>query len=210
MHLMGPAIADSLRFFFLTDAEQVYRFLDERGFRYILLDDMAGSGALTRAMMRYGVDGYPALASPDEMLRPSSPFWRLVYMRLFFFKGSAGRFGKSEIAQVPHFRLRHESRPFADGVSRFKVFEVVPGARLTGFCRAGAAVQAETRSVSDRGRPFPYRAKTICGASGRFVLSVAYPGTYSLEGTARRTAIVSEEDVMTAAPADAPGSSPRR
>jgi asparagine N-glycosylation enzyme membrane subunit Stt3 len=198
-HLMGPQIADSLRLFFLTDADEAYRFLEERGFRYVLLDDEVGLGELTRALSLYGIAGYPAQASPAEMLSSSSPFWRLVYMRLFFLKGSSGRIGGREIAQVPHFRLRHESEPEPNGVARFKIFEVVPGADLSGSCRAGAVVQAETKVVSDRGRSFPYRAKTLCGASGRFDLSLPYPGTYALEGTVGSPAVISEEDVMTGA-----------
>ncbi|XXF81143.1 peptide transporter [Myxococcaceae bacterium GXIMD 01537] len=88
-------------------------------------------------------------------------------------------------------RLMHESearRSNAPDKPTVRIFEVVPGAVLTGEAAPGASVEAR---LSVFGRPYVRRA--IADASGRFHLRVAYPGGSEAGGYTLRQAPVSPE-----------------
>jgi len=86
--------------------------------------------------------------------------------------------GMRELPGLSRHRLLFDARPLAgtdrSGAPTFKVFEFVPGARLTGAARPGARVRAELRVRSNRGREFVYRVSTRASADGRYELVVPY------------------------------------
>lgn len=82
-------------------------------------------------------------------------------------------------APVPvRHRLVYESRPAARGApdppSLYRVFEIVPGARIRGRTRPGAQVALELRLRSNRLRLFSYSAVARADGEGRFVFRVPY------------------------------------
>jgi dolichyl-diphosphooligosaccharide--protein glycosyltransferase len=62
------------------------------------------------------------------------------------------------------------------------VFEVVPGARLTGAAAPNATVTVET-TVEVGGQPVTYTRTATVDASGAYAVTVPYPGTYAVDGT---------------------------
>jgi dolichyl-diphosphooligosaccharide--protein glycosyltransferase len=75
------------------------------------------------------------------------------------------------------------------------VFEVVPGARLTGAAAPNATVTVET-TVEVGGQPVTYTRTAATDASGAYAVTVPYPGTYAVDGT---TVDVSEAAVANGA-----------
>ncbi|WP_440992293.1 STT3 domain-containing protein [Haloarchaeobius baliensis] len=86
--------------------------------------------------------------------------------------------GSSSSAGLGHYRAIHAS---SDG--SIKVFQVVPGAVLTGNATPGETVVVRT-NVSVSGTEFIYRRTTVADSTGAFRVQVPYTGTYTV-GTAR-------------------------
>ena len=58
-----------------------------------------------------------------------------------------------------------------------KVFERVAGARVTGMATPGEPVTADLELRTNRGRRILYRARTITGPEGRYILRLPYANT---------------------------------
>jgi asparagine N-glycosylation enzyme membrane subunit Stt3 len=58
-----------------------------------------------------------------------------------------------------------------------KVFERVAGARVTGMATPGEPVTADLELRTNRGRRVLYRARTITGPEGRYILRLPYANT---------------------------------
>jgi asparagine N-glycosylation enzyme membrane subunit Stt3 len=195
MHYLRAEIEDSIAFFLMQDAGQAYDFLRRRRFRYVLLNDLVHNQTLSLDDRLYRWDG-AVLRLNDGV--PPPPFWNLVYSRLYLLDGSLTALGGDLVAPVEHFRLVYESPSRVSGVSRDKIFEVVPGARLTGACRAGA-VSASVPVVTNQGRAFVYRALARC-AAGHYEMTLPYPGIYTVGSSPRPKSItVGEAEVESGA-----------
>jgi hypothetical protein len=111
-------------------------------------------------------------------------------------------------ASTAHFRLIHESTELRrrQGYGSYaRLFEVVPGATLTGHVSPGQPVLAQLLLRGDRGEKILYAHATVADGAGRFALQVAYPCNPSTPGDAYRLtsgsallaeASVSEADVQ--------------
>lgn len=87
-----------------------------------------------------------------------------------------------------HFRLIHDSeeqRLRPQGGSAARVFQVVPGALLTGRTAPSGQVIAALVLHTDRGERLEYVRRATAGSDGSFAVRVAYPGGYrvTLAGT---------------------------
>ncbi|WP_276299016.1 STT3 domain-containing protein [Halorussus lipolyticus] len=97
--------------------------------------------------------------------------------------GSAGPNGASGAG---HYRAVYAS---PDGSA--KVFELVPGANITGTASANQTLTV-SKSVEIEGASFDYRRAVEAGPNGNFSVTVPYPGTYSVGS---RTVNVTESQV---------------
>ncbi|MEQ1920562.1 MAG: hypothetical protein ABL955_15345 [Elusimicrobiota bacterium] len=112
-HLQRAKVLESASFFFITEENEAYRFLLERGFRYIVLDDMVSTGALATYARQLGLSQYKAEITGPGRMTLSKNFQDLLYMRLYF--GAAG--------ETKHFRRLYETQSRAGGPG-YKVFEL--------------------------------------------------------------------------------------
>lgn len=105
-------------------------------------------------------------------------------------------------------RLVYESAPLLprDGQPYWRLYEVVPGARLVGEAPPGAVVEAELPLRTRRGRRLRFVARARADAAGRYALTLPYPtgaaghvasgGRYALRvADARADVAVSEAQV---------------
>ena len=196
-HTMNDGILDSIKFFFIEDSEQAYRFLADRGFRYVLLTDLVQDDSLLSYARLYGVPGFEPVSAPGMKARFSPRFWDLVYMRLYVADGSRGFTENRVIQGVDHFRLVYESRGAANGVHRYKLFEVVPGSTLKARCRRGLPIEVSSRRKTSQNREWTYHSEAVCTAQGRFEMRLPYAGdwTISRNGSIDRFTI-SDTDVV--------------
>lgn len=110
--------------------------------------------------------------------QPLQPFRHCLHTRLFLGDGAGRRAGGVDHRGLAHFRLLAESRQrihlFGAEVPRFRLFEVVPGARLRGRAPPNASVRLRLPLVTETGRAFDYRRQIQAGPDGRFELGVPY------------------------------------
>jgi asparagine N-glycosylation enzyme membrane subunit Stt3 len=114
---------------------------------------------------------------------PGPRYLALVSTRLLLADGVGGATPGPPLAPVAGMRLVWESAGDAgfEGlpwpVAARKVFERVPGARLTGRAEPGAYVTAELPLRTNRGRRLTWRSRTLAGRDGRYELRVPYATT---------------------------------
>lgn len=81
------------------------------------------------------------------------------------------------VPALARHRLLYESSPASDEDSgRYKIFEIVEGARVEGRARPGAIVEARLPLEDENGAAaFEYRAHARAGPDGRYALRLPYP-----------------------------------
>jgi asparagine N-glycosylation enzyme membrane subunit Stt3 len=134
-----------------------------------------------------------------------------LFARLHKLRGAEGSFGTApgappaHVPALAHHRLLFDADiawgPPGGGRPNYKVFEIVPGARITGRARPGAEVQAELRiAMGKRGRMI-FRSQARAGDDGRYEIAVPYPNdvpgreirpgrAYQLRSEGREAAVV--------------------
>ncbi len=132
--------------------------------------------------------------------RPPGPF---LAGHFFQTEGSMvtrkGAGGRTVVAPGrAHWRLVYDS-PYAltggrKPVPALKIFERVPGARITGACAGGGPVLARTVQRSNRGRRFAFVHLARC-RRGAFSMRFPYAGEVQLRGAHARAVKVSPEAV---------------
>ncbi|HNW38060.1 MAG TPA: oligosaccharyl transferase, archaeosortase A system-associated, partial [Methanosarcina vacuolata] len=116
-------------------------------------------------------------------------------------------------SNLGNLRLAHESTASVDDndtVSDVKIFEFVPGARLSGTADPGQNITATLELSSNTGRKFTYQNEVMSDKNGSFEITVPYStennadgvsalSTYSLNA-GRNTTVseiqVTEDDVL--------------
>lgn len=204
MHVLRRALENSVIFFFMDDSARARAFLRRGAFRYILLGDMIHDGLLAHYARMYGLKGYETASRSDGALEIPAKVWDLVYMRLYVLDGGSapGRRGQPSVPPLDTFRLVYESEGERHGTSRFKVFEAVEGARLSGRCAAGTRVEGSIQVITSRGRQFRYQNDSLCGRTGRYEMNLPYAGIYDIGrgGAAlRRRISAAEEQILSGA-----------
>jgi len=147
-----------------------------------------------------------------RQFNPLPPFSECIYARMSLGDGSEKTVIGRRHPPLVHLRLTMESDTsyrFADTVvALFKVFEAVPGARLTGTAEPAQRVRLRLSLRTNTGRQFLYRSGTTAAADGRFEIVVPYPtepwgapvtprGSYRVKiGENVHRVEVSEEDVL--------------
>jgi dolichyl-diphosphooligosaccharide--protein glycosyltransferase len=105
-----------------------------------------------------------------------------MFHSLYFLDGSefvpgAGGAGRQAVNALERHRLIYESRSLVrepDQLSVFKVFEYVPGARVSGRAAPGAEIRVTLLVRTNRGREIVYSNRTLAGEDGRYALRLPY------------------------------------
>ena len=156
---VGPAnFADAERYFAASDEETALAIATRLKIRYVLVRE-AGSGHPERP--------YPS---------------RSMHARLHRLRGTSGHVETGNHPDAPsfagalaHHRLLFESRPDARGDVRFKLFEIVAGARVAGRANPGALIEARLALASDDGRSLAWVGYARAGHEGLYELTLPFP-----------------------------------
>ena len=145
--------------------------------------------------------------------------------RLNHYRGSRTRLTRPDEPHAPelrvpalaHHRLVFETAPLpGQRESHYKVYEVVPGARVHGRAPPGSRVRARLPLRTSAGNTFRYATETTAGPGGRYELVLPYPtdaaggdveagSPWELDVRGRRALLpVSEEAVRTGRPIAGP------
>ena len=110
---------------------------------------------------------------------------RSLFARLHKLRGAEGSFGGAAGAPELHVPALAQHRLIFDAEAAwgppggrhpsYKIFEIVPGARITGGARPGAEVRGELRIAMGRSGRLLFSSQTHAGADGRYQLVVPYP-----------------------------------
>ncbi len=186
------------------------------GRRYFGSRQRAANLRLERLKARYVVIQWEVMFEDPE--RILTPYPHTVANHLYFHDGSEvreahdGR-GLAAIGALERHRLVYESLRIpgvgSREIARFKVFEFVHGALVTGRTVPGTRVLASLRLRTNQDREFWYRATTVGDNRGRYALRLPYANRgappavrpdphYTLTCLLVRSArvVVGEEDVQ--------------
>lgn len=236
--LYEEAIRETFRFAFAETEEEAYGILSRRRVRYVVTTPFFPFAETGAAIL--GIDPERWLVDSrrfENELKPSRfefhlPYFKLVRSRLFLFDGSEFTLKGETISALQHFRLVFQSTlqhdPMLFGEWRFElphdfrscmIYEVVPGARITGHATPLADIQLDLGMRVDRMRSFSYRSTARADHAGRYSFTVPYStepregvtaeGPYRIQtGSGETTLVHVSEDAVTRGlevPADTPG-----
>ncbi|TAK33004.1 MAG: hypothetical protein EPO21_13850 [Chloroflexota bacterium] len=179
-----PAVADgehetnlrgfiaSQQFFQSTEEDEALRIAKENNVRYVLVGRFfrVFQGDLSRFGPPTGMPGSSQVYAVDRM--PDAQRNRMIYTRLFSWMRSP------QIAPPQHFRLIHAGvEESAPPPNNLLIYEIVPGARLTGTANPGQEVVASLQLTVPGLGSGPLRFVTQADPTGRFDLVVPYSTT---------------------------------
>lgn len=168
---MREAIRDGAAMFMLPP-EDALALIRRRRVRYVLVTPISLTDTVRDAAWDSASGQTLPIADPKAVMRAS------LYTYLVARDGIP-----SETAPVPalrHFRLVHEGADqvsftgFSQKHAFARVFEVVPGAVVTGLTQPGATVGVSGRIRTASGRLFDYADAVTADAAGRFTVVLPY------------------------------------
>lgn len=183
----GIGIEASAKFLTESDEDRFLELLGKNKVRYIIVSDFIG--ALPSMAEIAGLDKryFEFTALPDGSVAPPAAYYSLISTRLFLNDGNSF---KEDNKGLGHFRLIYESQNrlpaigLNKDVRKIKVFEFVKGARLKGRTGTEKEINISLNLVSNQGRPFVYRSKTVSDKNGYFEIVAPYAtedGNYSVK-----------------------------
>ncbi len=207
----GGVVAVS-RFYLEEDEVRAADMLEQLGVRYVL---MIEPNYTSHAL--YADQYFPfsdSVESEDEESTKEVVF-SVMGSRMYYSDGSAVNIGGINVDALSRLRLVYESKYYTDlkaneeyYFSIAKVFEFVPGARISGACSVGSDVTATVDVQTNRERKFIYHNRAVCGQDGRYSLTLPYPteggpydtgalGPYILEAAGKRVHLdIDEQQVL--------------
>jgi len=183
VYMSRQGVMDSLHFY-VTEAEsEAAEIARRRGVRYVattrLLPNVSGYCSAAGIASAPYVDR-PGGAGGGVAQRPD--YFKLIGVRLHERDGLAiAPTPKTSAApRLEHFRLIYEATAgtFDDRgltTTPLKIFEFVPGARLTGKGPAGLPVSAVISLTTNTSRELRYEATGRCATDGTFSILIPYP-----------------------------------
>jgi asparagine N-glycosylation enzyme membrane subunit Stt3 len=175
--LGGRAMKDAATIFLARDEAAVAGLLEERRIGTLLLADPVTEACFAHA---FAPPGTPVAARVTRAwprlyrVEVTPAYWDLVVTRLYFFDGMR-RFESG--TALGRYRLIYESvTPEKQSAGRpvFKLFEVVPGARVDAAAAPGAKVTARARVVTNQGRTIHWSTTVVADPTGRALLRLPY------------------------------------
>ena len=164
--------------FFISDTEQEAKaFMDRFKVKYVMTDSLMMSangkfGAIAQIAGKDGGDFYDVQKQlTDSGVQATvAPKKELLNTELFKLQSLDG-------SNLGNLRLVHESTVPPEQNDRnitVKVFEYVPGARLSGTVKPNQSVTAILGLKSNTGRQFIYQNKAVSDKNGSFEMTVPY------------------------------------
>jgi asparagine N-glycosylation enzyme membrane subunit Stt3 len=159
--------------------------LRENKIRYVLLKAIK-SVQDDFSIAAYGEKTGKIPVGTTDVFRPELS----MYNRLMYYDSASYALEEGTVPAVGNYRLvfetglRTEIRNPPMIVSWYKVFEVVPGARITGRTRPGAEVSVNLRLVTNAGRTMYFTDRTRSDREGRYDFRVPY-STETAQGDTR-------------------------
>jgi dolichyl-diphosphooligosaccharide--protein glycosyltransferase len=171
------AMEDAAVFFLAREPKEAEKMLLQRRVGFVLLrnpllDTIAFSGFVT-------FDKEPPIKTTyswyyGRTAQINQTFWELVTSRLYFFNGLLTNRGKA----LEGYRLLYESPSdwrFSGLTSkRYKVFGVVPGAKIIVQSEPGSTIIADIRLRTNQGRKFTWRTSRLTDKDGHTTLRLPY------------------------------------
>lgn len=165
------------------DEETTVRLARSHRIRYLVVtamhgqaNDMAAIAGIPTRFVREEVntgDGKISIA-----YQPLPPFTHCVLSRMYVADGSSVPAAGIRHRALSRLRLHLESegttQVYGLVLPRFKAFEVVEGARLSGTTEPRAPVRAEVRLRTNTGRTFVYLRDERADSTGRYGITVPY------------------------------------
>lgn len=170
-------VEDSARFF-MTDSEQEAKaIMDKFKVKYVITDSLmlSANGKFSAIAQLAGKNGGNYYDVQQQLTGTGvqaivAPKKDLLNTELFKLQNLDG-------AYLGNLRLVHESNvpPEADDRNiTVKVFEYVPGARLSGTAKPNQSITAILGLKSNTGRQFIYQSKAVSDQNGLFEITVPY------------------------------------
>lgn len=203
-HVGGESFAQATAFFLSTDEEAALSILDDRGLRYVVVDNdlgTVGAAVLARGESTAPYYRKSRLPSGDRRIEYQPALYRSLYGRLALLAGTAL---EGVAAPLHHFRLivdaeqdHHPGNP--------KIFERVEGARLRLRAAPDEAYELSYEFVSDAGRTRRLDLRVDTDASGRGEIALPYSserpdlgqtGAWRLRGRATDLDVFVPEDAV--------------
>ncbi|MDP2689088.1 MAG: STT3 domain-containing protein, partial [Deltaproteobacteria bacterium] len=208
---------ESAEMFLATDNEKFLRILDENHARYLILSKSIGALSGYAELLGRDPEGYlneRTDPSGRTILETGQKYFDLVHVNLYLADGQPSG-GPVFFRGVGGVRLVYESATregiggLEQDVKKYKVFERVPGAAITGKARPNERVLLAGVVRTNRNRRFYAVSEAQAGPDGAFTLSAWYPsigpydrgvgvlGGYVLKaGDKERRVFVTEDDVV--------------
>ncbi len=152
--------------------------------RYVLvstihrkINEMAAMAGLERKYMDVTTE------ETDEMYarfyQPRPDFFRCLHTKLLLGDGVAHPGPTTRLEPLTHFRLLMDSinsvSLFEKTVPEYRLFEFVPGAKITGTTRPNIRIQCSLHITTNTKRNLRYQQSTQSDENGRYAFMVPYP-----------------------------------
>jgi len=183
VYMSRQAVMDSLRFLVTESEDVASEIVRRRRVRFVattpLLPNISGYCETV------GVDPFQYVdqnSQSGNTVSPRPDLFKLVGVRLHERDGFEVTASPqtSPAARLEHFRLIYEAtagEQKANGLTTtpLKIFEFVPGARLTGKGLPNQTVYAVTSLKTNTSRRVEYKAERKCAPDGTFTIVIPYP-----------------------------------
>ncbi|MFC1849204.1 STT3 domain-containing protein [candidate division CSSED10-310 bacterium] len=174
------------RLFLLEDVERFSTYCESHRLKYVLLEPVAFMipqyAQILNKPQIYQQEKIVTLPGGEMLMsvNMTTNYYRLVTSRLFELDGNCPQGNEySDLKPIQHFRLIRDGEPIYDHGSRqlivpLKLFEWVPGARVTGQGEPESTVAIELSLRTNVGRQFRYRVEGKISKQGNYQFRIPY------------------------------------
>ncbi|WP_292374013.1 oligosaccharyl transferase, archaeosortase A system-associated [Methanosarcina sp. UBA411] len=175
-------IEDSSLFFTTSSEEEAKTILEKLNVKYVITDKMMASGKFGAIVKLAGEDISKYLNI--ETVNGKRGLETVATAKKEFTETEVYKLHELDGSNLGNLRLVHESDALKEknGIkNNVKVFEFVPGARLSGTAGPEQNITATLELSSNTGRKFTYQNKIVSDKNGSFEIIVPY-STENMEG----------------------------
>jgi len=171
-------VEDSALFFTSGSEEQANSVLDRRSVRYVITDSkmIEGKFRYIAELAGKNIEAYYEI----QTVKSGTGYQKVATIKEEFTATELYKLHQLDGASLGNLRLVHESsRGTAEGNkagdgNTVKIFEYVPGAKLSGTSSPNQTVKAELELSSNTGRSFVYSNTAAADENGYFEITVPY------------------------------------
>jgi dolichyl-diphosphooligosaccharide--protein glycosyltransferase len=169
------AMEDAARFYLAPNEEAAAAALRARRIGYVIVENPLGDAHISGEYR--APDCVEVLSHSAALITyaPTPEFWGLPLARMYFGDGDETSPGRGDA--LASLRLLYETNPTSFGpppLGMYKLFGVVPGARLRIREAPGAVASATVTVVTNLGRRFQWHSRAVVDASGLALLKAPY------------------------------------